>query len=90
MGLLIIVNQNSAITLQCDQFFKSLYADVLHSFCMEFKMESLTAQCMVENRPYTRWMQYLREGYTVCVACQPPAMNNHSRCCQGDGNLAER
>uniref|UniRef100_A0A9J8B757 Somatomedin B and thrombospondin type 1 domain containing n=1 Tax=Cyprinus carpio carpio TaxID=630221 RepID=A0A9J8B757_CYPCA len=59
-------------------------------FCMEFKMESLTPQCMVENRPYTRWMQYLREGYSVCVACQPPAMNNHSRSCQGDGNLAER
>uniref|UniRef100_A0A671NBC7 Somatomedin-B and thrombospondin type-1 domain-containing protein-like n=1 Tax=Sinocyclocheilus anshuiensis TaxID=1608454 RepID=A0A671NBC7_9TELE len=56
-------------------------------FCMEFKMESLTPQCMVENRPYTRWMQYLREGYSVCVACQPPAMNNHSRSCQGDGNL---
>ncbi|XP_016099860.1 somatomedin-B and thrombospondin type-1 domain-containing protein-like [Sinocyclocheilus grahami] len=59
-------------------------------FCMEFKMESLTPQCMVENRPYTRWMQYLREGYSVCVACQPLAMNNHSRSCQGDGNLAER
>uniref|UniRef100_A0A8C2PW23 Somatomedin B and thrombospondin type 1 domain containing n=1 Tax=Cyprinus carpio TaxID=7962 RepID=A0A8C2PW23_CYPCA len=56
-------------------------------FCMEFKMESLTPQCMVENRPYTRWMQYLREGYSVCVACQPPAMNNRSRSCQGDGNL---
>uniref|UniRef100_A0A672LLB0 Somatomedin B and thrombospondin type 1 domain containing n=1 Tax=Sinocyclocheilus grahami TaxID=75366 RepID=A0A672LLB0_SINGR len=53
-------------------------------FCMEFKMESLTPQCMVENRPYTRWMQYLREGYSVCVACQPLAMNNHSRSCQGD------
>uniref|UniRef100_A0A672LIA5 Somatomedin B and thrombospondin type 1 domain containing n=1 Tax=Sinocyclocheilus grahami TaxID=75366 RepID=A0A672LIA5_SINGR len=57
------------------------------TFCMEFKMESLTPQCMVENRPYTRWMQYLREGYSVCVACQPLAMNNHSRSCQGDGNL---
>ncbi|XP_056306800.1 somatomedin-B and thrombospondin type-1 domain-containing protein [Danio aesculapii] len=63
-------------------------APVDAGFCMEFKMESLTAQCMVENRPYARWMQYLREGYTVCVACQPPA--NHSWGCQGDGNLAER
>lgn len=63
---------------------------VLHSFCMEFKMESLTPQCTVENRPNTRWMQYLREGYTVCVACQPPAKSNHSRGCQGDGNQAER
>ncbi|XP_051970889.1 somatomedin-B and thrombospondin type-1 domain-containing protein-like [Xyrauchen texanus] len=68
-----------------------LYGALLDAgFCMEFKMESLTPQCMVENRPYTRWMQYLREGYTVCVACQSPAMSNHSRSCQGDGNLAER
>jgi len=69
---------------------KSSNNDVPHSFCMEFKMESLTPHCTVENRPNTRWMQYLREGYTVCVACQPPAMSNHSRGCQGDGHLAER
>ncbi|XP_030625948.1 somatomedin-B and thrombospondin type-1 domain-containing protein [Chanos chanos] len=59
-------------------------------FCMEFKLESLSPYCMVENRPYTRWMQYLREGYTVCVSCQPPAMRNNSRTCQGDGNSADR
>ncbi|XP_012995182.1 somatomedin-B and thrombospondin type-1 domain-containing protein [Esox lucius] len=54
-------------------------------FCMEFRMESLTAQCGAEDRPHTRWMRYLREGHSVCVACQPPAMRNHSASCQGDG-----
>lgn len=55
------------------------------SYCMEFKTESLTPHCAMENRPLTRWMQYLREGYTVCVDCQPPAMNSVSLRCSGDG-----
>ncbi|XP_076868438.1 somatomedin-B and thrombospondin type-1 domain-containing protein isoform X2 [Brachyhypopomus gauderio] len=59
-------------------------------FCVEFKVESLTAQCMAEKRLHTRWMQYLREGFVVCVACQPPAISNHSRGCQGDGATADR
>lgn len=54
-------------------------------YCMEFKTESLTHHCAMENRPLTRWMQYLREGYTVCVDCQPPAMNSVSLRCSGDG-----
>ncbi|TKC35422.1 hypothetical protein EI555_004761, partial [Monodon monoceros] len=54
-------------------------------YCMEFKTESLTHHCATENRPLTRWMQYLREGYTVCVDCQPPAMNSASLRCSGDG-----
>ncbi|EFB14494.1 hypothetical protein PANDA_011872, partial [Ailuropoda melanoleuca] len=54
-------------------------------YCMEFKTESLTHHCATENRPLTRWMQYLREGYTVCVDCQPPAMNSESLRCSGDG-----
>uniref|UniRef100_A0A4X1UMN2 SMB domain-containing protein n=1 Tax=Sus scrofa TaxID=9823 RepID=A0A4X1UMN2_PIG len=54
-------------------------------YCMEFKTESLTHHCALENRPLTRWMQYLREGYTVCVGCQPPAMNAVSLRCSGDG-----
>ncbi|XP_032152231.1 somatomedin-B and thrombospondin type-1 domain-containing protein [Sapajus apella] len=54
-------------------------------YCMEFKTESLTPHCALENRPLTRWMQYLREGYTVCVDCQPPAMNSVSLRCSGDG-----
>ncbi|KAK7825042.1 hypothetical protein U0070_014799 [Myodes glareolus] len=52
---------------------------------MEFKTESLTPHCALDNRPLTRWMQYLREGYTVCVDCQPPAMNSVSLRCSGDG-----
>ncbi|XP_044770288.1 somatomedin-B and thrombospondin type-1 domain-containing protein [Neomonachus schauinslandi] len=54
-------------------------------YCMEFKTESLTHHCAMENHPLTRWMQYLREGYTVCVDCQPPAMNSVSLRCSGDG-----
>ncbi|MBZ3885612.1 Somatomedin-B and thrombospondin type-1 domain-containing protein [Sciurus carolinensis] len=54
-------------------------------YCMEFKTESLTPHCALENRPLTRWMQYLREGYTVCVDCHPPAMNSVSLRCSGDG-----
>ncbi|XP_038246270.1 somatomedin-B and thrombospondin type-1 domain-containing protein [Dermochelys coriacea] len=54
-------------------------------YCVEFKTESLSHHCTVENRPYARWMQYLREGYTVCVACQPPAMNTGNHRCSGDG-----
>ncbi|XP_006767423.1 PREDICTED: somatomedin-B and thrombospondin type-1 domain-containing protein [Myotis davidii] len=54
-------------------------------YCMEFKTESLTHHCARENRPLTRWMQYLREGFTVCVDCQPPAMNSASLRCSGDG-----
>ncbi|XP_035267991.1 somatomedin-B and thrombospondin type-1 domain-containing protein [Anguilla anguilla] len=68
-----------------------LYGEPLDpGYCVEFKMESLSPHCTVENRHHTRWMQYLREGYTVCVACQPPAMRNHSRGCQGDGAASDR
>ncbi|XP_036377682.1 somatomedin-B and thrombospondin type-1 domain-containing protein [Megalops cyprinoides] len=68
-----------------------LYGEPVNpGYCMEFKMESLSPHCMVENRPHARWMQYLREGYTVCVACQPPAMRNQSRSCQGDGATSDR
>ncbi|MBN3295216.1 SBSPO protein, partial [Amia calva] len=54
-------------------------------YCMEFKLESLSHHCNAESRPHAQWMQYLREGYTVCVVCQPPAMRNDSHSCQGDG-----
>ncbi|XP_053103757.1 somatomedin-B and thrombospondin type-1 domain-containing protein isoform X1 [Hemicordylus capensis] len=55
------------------------------SYCVEFKTETLSPHCSVESRPYARWMQYLREGYTVCVTCQPPAMHTGSHRCSGDG-----
>lgn len=57
-------------------------------FCMEFKMESRTAHCMVENRPHTLWMRYITEGFKVCVACEPPALQNNS--CQGDGQESNK
>ncbi|XP_032298651.1 somatomedin-B and thrombospondin type-1 domain-containing protein isoform X1 [Coturnix japonica] len=58
-------------------------------YCVEFKTESLSHDCALENRPYARWMQYLREGHTVCVACQPPAMNTDTHRCSGDGHNAD-
>ncbi|XP_064863784.1 somatomedin-B and thrombospondin type-1 domain-containing protein [Oncorhynchus nerka] len=58
-------------------------------FCMEYKMESLTPHCRAETRPHARWMQYLREGHVVCVACRPPAMRNRSGSCQGDGQESD-
>ncbi|XP_029389232.1 somatomedin-B and thrombospondin type-1 domain-containing protein isoform X2 [Mus pahari] len=54
-------------------------------YCMEFKTESLTPHCALYSSPLTRWMQYLRVGYTVCVGCQPPAMSSVSLRCSGDG-----
>ncbi|NWR52723.1 SBSPO protein, partial [Regulus satrapa] len=57
-------------------------------YCVEFRTESLSQHCALETRPYARWMQYLREGHTVCVACQPPAMSAATRRCSGDGHDA--
>uniref|UniRef100_A0A8C6XL05 Somatomedin B and thrombospondin type 1 domain containing n=1 Tax=Naja naja TaxID=35670 RepID=A0A8C6XL05_NAJNA len=54
------------------------------SYCVEFKTESLSPYCSMEIRPYARWMQYLRAGYTVCVMCQEPAMHKDSYRCPGD------
>ncbi|XP_043923165.1 somatomedin-B and thrombospondin type-1 domain-containing protein [Protopterus annectens] len=54
-------------------------------YCVKFRIESLSPYCTREHRPYARWMLYLREGYTVCVACQSPAMNSQSHQCAGDG-----
>ncbi|XP_069477311.1 somatomedin-B and thrombospondin type-1 domain-containing protein [Ambystoma mexicanum] len=59
--------------------------DVDSGYCMEFKIESLSYYCTRESRVHARWMQYLREGYTVCVACQYPAMNDGKQRCSGDG-----
>ncbi|XP_077208274.1 somatomedin-B and thrombospondin type-1 domain-containing protein isoform X2 [Paroedura picta] len=59
------------------------------SYCVEFKTETLSPHCSLESRPYARWMQYLREGYTVCVTCQPPAMHTGRHRCSGDGGNAD-
>ncbi|XP_006634046.2 somatomedin-B and thrombospondin type-1 domain-containing protein [Lepisosteus oculatus] len=58
-------------------------------YCMEFQMGSLSHHCALESRAHARWMQYLREGYTVCVLCQPPAMSDAGHSCQGDGTGIE-
>nr|XP_057916161.1 somatomedin-B and thrombospondin type-1 domain-containing protein [Doryrhamphus excisus]XP_057916162.1 somatomedin-B and thrombospondin type-1 domain-containing protein [Doryrhamphus excisus]XP_057916163.1 somatomedin-B and thrombospondin type-1 domain-containing protein [Doryrhamphus excisus]XP_057916164.1 somatomedin-B and thrombospondin type-1 domain-containing protein [Doryrhamphus excisus]XP_057916165.1 somatomedin-B and thrombospondin type-1 domain-containing protein [Doryrhamphus exci len=62
------------------------YGRPLHpGFCVEFSLESRSPHCTVENRPHTYWMRYFTEGFTVCVACNPPALSNSSGGCQGDG-----
>uniref|UniRef100_A0A3B4EU16 Somatomedin B and thrombospondin type 1 domain containing n=1 Tax=Pundamilia nyererei TaxID=303518 RepID=A0A3B4EU16_9CICH len=59
-------------------------------FCVEFKLESRTPHCTVENRPHTLWMRYITEGFNVCVACEPPAMRNNTSSCQGDGQESDK
>ncbi|KAL4635176.1 somatomedin-B and thrombospondin type-1 domain-containing protein [Arapaima gigas] len=54
-------------------------------YCVEFKMASLTPHCAADGRSHNRWTEYLREGYMVCVECQPPAMHELHRSCGGDG-----
>ncbi|XP_051784708.1 somatomedin-B and thrombospondin type-1 domain-containing protein [Erpetoichthys calabaricus] len=54
-------------------------------YCVQYKIETLSDHCTHESRPFARWMQYLREGFTVCVFCQPPALNMDYQACQGDG-----
>ncbi|KAG8441935.1 hypothetical protein GDO86_010932 [Hymenochirus boettgeri] len=59
-------------------------------YCVEFQVKSLSQQCLIESRPHARWMQYLREGYTVCVLCQQPAFNIRNHRCNGDGLDSDR
>ncbi|TNM96259.1 somatomedin-B and thrombospondin type-1 domain-containing protein [Takifugu flavidus] len=59
-------------------------------FCMEFRVESRTSHCTLGNQPHTRWMGYIAEGFTVCVACEPPAMPHYSSSCQGDGQESDK
>ncbi|XP_042582341.1 somatomedin-B and thrombospondin type-1 domain-containing protein [Cyprinus carpio] len=55
------------------------------SYCVEFKLTSLTVGCQHSFSPHTRWMRYLKEGHQVCVECQPPALAQGQRFCAGDG-----
>ncbi|XP_077123976.1 somatomedin-B and thrombospondin type-1 domain-containing protein [Ranitomeya variabilis] len=59
-------------------------------YCVEFRIESFSPACLTEDRPHARWMLYIRGGYTVCVTCQPPAMNIRNHRCYGDGTDANR
>uniref|UniRef100_A0A672QKW3 Si:dkey-7k24.5 n=1 Tax=Sinocyclocheilus grahami TaxID=75366 RepID=A0A672QKW3_SINGR len=64
---------------------QSLGMCIFSSYCVEFKLMSLTADCQRSFSPHTRWMRYLKEGHQVCVECQPPALAQGQRYCSGDG-----
>ncbi|KGL78964.1 Somatomedin-B and thrombospondin type-1 domain-containing protein, partial [Tinamus guttatus] len=53
-------------------------------YCVEFRTERLSQHCARERRPHARWMQYLREGHTVCVA-----RDTGTQRCAGDGHNAD-
>uniref|UniRef100_A0AAR2LM14 SMB domain-containing protein n=1 Tax=Pygocentrus nattereri TaxID=42514 RepID=A0AAR2LM14_PYGNA len=63
---------------------------VMHSYCVEFELTSLTSACQHNIGPHTQWMQYLREGHQVCVECQPPALAAGQKHCSGDGEDIEQ
>ncbi|OXB78742.1 UNVERIFIED_CONTAM: hypothetical protein H355_010675 [Colinus virginianus] len=73
----------------CGHEHANLTLSLSSRYCVEFKTESLSHYCALEHRPHARWMQYLREGHTVCVACQPPAMSTDTHRCSGDGHNAD-
>ncbi|NXJ90941.1 SBSPO protein, partial [Corythaixoides concolor] len=59
-------------------------------YCVEFQLVAITPGCLRSHHSYTHWMQYLREGHTVCVECQPPALNSRSLHCYGDGSGSKK
>ncbi|XP_050170073.1 somatomedin-B and thrombospondin type-1 domain-containing protein-like isoform X1 [Myiozetetes cayanensis] len=54
-------------------------------YCVEFQLVAIAPGCLHSHHSYTRWMRYLREGHTVCVECQHPALDSRSHHCSGDG-----
>ncbi|XP_067163674.1 somatomedin-B and thrombospondin type-1 domain-containing protein-like [Apteryx mantelli] len=59
-------------------------------YCVEFQLMAITQGCLHSHRSYTHWMRYLREGHTVCVECQHPALDSSSLHCYGDGSGSKR
>ncbi|XP_071615873.1 somatomedin-B and thrombospondin type-1 domain-containing protein-like [Heliangelus exortis] len=59
-------------------------------YCVEFQLVAITPGCLHSHHPYTHWMQYLREGHTVCVECQHPALDSRSLHCSGDGSGSKK
>ncbi|XP_026717978.1 somatomedin-B and thrombospondin type-1 domain-containing protein-like isoform X2 [Athene cunicularia] len=55
-------------------------------YCVEFQLVAIMPGCLHSHHSYTHWMQYLREGHTVCVECQHPALDSRSLHCYGDGS----
>ncbi|NXG35748.1 SBSPO protein, partial [Dromaius novaehollandiae] len=59
-------------------------------YCVEFQLAAITPGCLHGHRSYTHWMRYLREGHTVCVECQHPALDSRSLHCYGDGSGSKK
>ncbi|NXX16725.1 SBSPO protein, partial [Podargus strigoides] len=59
-------------------------------YCVEFQLVAITPGCLHSHHSYTHWMQYLREGHTVCVECQHPALDSRSLHCYGDGSGSKK
>ncbi|XP_059718571.1 somatomedin-B and thrombospondin type-1 domain-containing protein-like [Haemorhous mexicanus] len=51
-------------------------------YCVEFQLVSLAPGCL-HSQP---WTSQLREGLTVCVECQHPALQPLRQHCHGDGS----
>ncbi|XP_043840271.1 somatomedin-B and thrombospondin type-1 domain-containing protein-like [Dromiciops gliroides] len=54
-------------------------------YCVMFQLVTITVGCLQTRTPYTQWMRYLTQGHTVCVMCEPPALDRRSLRCYGDG-----
>nr|XP_009669456.1 PREDICTED: somatomedin-B and thrombospondin type-1 domain-containing protein-like [Struthio camelus australis] len=59
-------------------------------YCVEFQLVAITQGCLHSHHSYTHWMRYLREGHTVCVECQHPALDSRSLHCYGDGRGSQK
>ncbi|XP_010217089.1 PREDICTED: somatomedin-B and thrombospondin type-1 domain-containing protein [Tinamus guttatus] len=59
-------------------------------YCVEFQLVAITPGCLRGHRSHTLWMRYLREGHTVCVECQHPALDPGSLHCYGDGSGSQQ
>ncbi|KAM9813896.1 somatomedin-B and thrombospondin type-1 domain-containing protein [Neosynchiropus ocellatus] len=62
----------------------------ISGYCIQFRLTSMTEGCRRSGGPHTQWMNHLREGHRVCVACQPPALPAGHRRCAGDGGEPHR
>ncbi|XP_044515559.1 somatomedin-B and thrombospondin type-1 domain-containing protein-like [Gracilinanus agilis] len=54
-------------------------------YCVMFQLVTIAVGCLQTRAPYTQWMRYLTQGHTVCVLCEPPALDMKSLRCYGDG-----
>ncbi|NXD03222.1 SBSPO protein, partial [Certhia familiaris] len=59
-------------------------------YCVEFQLVALAPGCLQSQPPHSRWMWHLREGHTVCVECQHPALHPPRQLCLGDGTGSQQ